>query len=128
MGAVRGGDIRQLTIKGREFDVKGEDANVTVDAGGFTNETGLNGNGSLHVTQRRKTAGLSDCPVSLDDTRKDLEFLQEIADAGDPVPVNLTLASGITYSGSLVLIGEIRKASGDGTATLEMRGAKFEQS
>jgi len=125
--AIRAGDIRQLTIKGREFDVKAEDANVSVDLGGYSNEVGLNGNGSTNVTQRRKVGGFSDCPVAIEDERKDLEFLQEIADAGVPVPVNLTLASGVTYTGSLMPIGELRKATGDGTLTLEMRGAKFEQ-
>ena len=43
------------------------------------------------------------------------------------MPVNLTLASGVTYSGSLIPIGEIKKATGDGTLALEMRGARFEQ-
>jgi len=124
---VRAGDIRQCTIKGREFDVKGEDANVNIRLGGYQNEVGINGNGTTHVTQRRMTAGLSDLTVSLDDDREDLEFLQSIADDADAVPVNLTLASGIVYSGSLVLVGEVGKATGDGTATLEMRGAKFEQ-
>lgn len=124
---VRAGDIRQVTINSREFDVKGEDANVNIDLGGFTNTVGLNGNGTTHITQRRKPAGFSDMPLSLDDGRKDLEFLQSLADAGDPVPVSITLASNKTYSGSLVLVGDVAKATGDGTISIEMRGAKFEQ-
>jgi len=127
MSGVRAGDIRQLTIKGREFDVKGEDANVNIDLGGYQNEAAINGNGTAYITQRRKLAGFSDCPLSIDESRKDLEFLQELADAGEFVPVNLTLASGVTYSGSLIPIGEIKKATGDGTLALEMRGARFEQ-
>lgn len=124
---VRAGDIRQLTYFGREFDIKGEDANVSIDLGGYANEAGINGNGTLHNTQRRKKASVADVPVSLDDTRKDLEFLQEKADAGDPGPLNITLASGITYSGSMVLVGEIKKATGDGTASLTFEGARLEQ-
>ena len=127
MGAVKGGDIRQLTIKGREFDVAGGDANVNVDLGGFSNEGSLNGNGTLSIIQRRKLAGFSDCPVKIDDSRQDMEFLQEIADAGEAVPVNMTLVSNKTYSGSLAVVGELQKATGDGTLALEMRGAKFEQ-
>lgn len=127
MGAVKGGDIRQITIKGREFDPKGGDANVNVDVGGFMNEGSLNGNGTLSIIQRRKLAGFSDCPVQIDDSRQDMEFLQEIADGGEPVPVTMTLASGITYSGNLAVVGELQKATGDGALTLEMRGAKFEQ-
>jgi len=124
---VRAGDIRQLTINGREFDVKGEDANVNIDLGGYANEVGLNGNGTAHVVQRRKAAGFSDCPVSIDDSREDLEFLQEVADGGEAVPVTITLASGVTYSGSLLPVGDLAKATGDGTLSLEMRGSKFEQ-
>ena len=124
---VRAGDIRQLTVAGRELDVQAGDANVNIDLGGFTNEVGINGNGSAFVTQRRKSAGFSDCPIVVDEARKDLEYLQGIADAGELVPVSITLASGMTYSGSLIPIGEIRKSTGDGTLALEMRGAKFEQ-
>ena len=127
MGAVRAGDIRQLVIKGREFDVRGGDANVNIDPGGFNNEASPNGNGETHITQRRKLAGFSDCPISIDDTRQDLEFIQDISDAGIVEPVTMTLATGIVYAGALVPIGEIMKATGDGTLSLEMRGKRFEQ-
>lgn len=127
MPQVKGGDIRQLTIKGREFDVKGEDANVNITLAGFTNEFTLNGNGTGNTIQRRKAGGFADCPLMIDDNRKDLEFLQEIIDSGELAPVNITLASGVTYSGSLTIIGDLQKGTGDGTSTLEMRGPKFEQ-
>ncbi len=124
---VRAGDIAQLMIQGRELDVKGEDANVNIDLGGFSNEAGISGNGTMHVTQRRKVAGFSDCPVSIDDERQDLEYLQAIVDLGLLVPVTITLASAITYAGSLIPVGDLAKATGDGTLSLEMRGPKFEQ-
>lgn len=127
MASVRAGDIRQFTLKGRELDIKGEDANVNIDLGGYTNEVGMTGNGKVQVTQRRKTAAITDVPISLDDTRGDLEFLQEIADAGEPVPVTITLASGVTYAGSMVLTGDLAKATGDGTVSIELRGEKLEQ-
>ena len=124
---VRAGDIRQLTYFGREFDIKGEDANVNIDLGGYTVEAGLNGNKTLHATKRSKKAMVGDVPVSIDDNRKDLEFLQEKADAAEVGPLSLTLASGVTYSGSMLLVGEIQKATGDGIATLSFEGAKLEQ-
>ena len=127
MAAVRGGDIRQLTIQGREFEVKGGDANVSIDLGGFANEIDFAGNGVVMTRQRRKAAGFGDCPIMVDDSREDFEYLKGLADAGDPVPVNMTLASGVTYSGNLTIVGDLAKATGDGTLTLEMRGAKFEQ-
>ena len=126
MPKVRGGDIRQLTINGREFAVMAE-ASVVIDPGGFQNDGGLNGNGELHINQRRKLAGFSDCTVSADDELGDLEFLQSIADNGDTVPVTITLASNVTYSGQLSPWGELNKNTGDGVVTLEMRGAKFEK-
>lgn len=126
MTAVRGGDIRQLTVNGREFGV-GKEATVNVDLGGFSNDGGLNGNGTLHINQTRKLAGFSDCPISIDDANQDLEFLQDIQSQGIVVPVTMTLASNVVYSGSLSVWGEFQKNSGEGSATLEMRGAKFFQ-
>ena len=126
MATVRGGDIKQLMIAGREFDVAAE-ANVNIDLGGMTNEMAINGNGNPHVTQRRKVAGFSDCTISIDDSKQDLEYIQNISALAELVPVTITLASGVTYSGSLLPIGDVMKATGDGTLSLEMRGSKFEQ-
>lgn len=124
---VRGGDIRSFTWYGRSFDPAGGDGTVNIDLGGYTNEASMTGNGALHVNQRRKAAGFSDLKISVDDARQDIEFLQDKANAGVPGPATITLASGIVYSGNLLPIGEIVKAGGDGTATLEGRGARFEQ-
>jgi len=124
---VRAGDIRQLTWFGRELDVKGEDANVNIDLGGFTVEAGINGNGSIPTTQRRKKAKVGDVAVSIDDNRGDLEFLQEKQNAGEPGPLSITLASGISYSGNMILTGELVKATGDGTASCTWEGAKLEK-
>jgi len=123
---VRAGDIRQLTWFGKEFDVKGEDANCGLDLGGFTGEMAINGNGTTHDTQRRKKASLSDVPVSIDDDRGDLEFLQGKVNTNSYGPLNVTLASGVTYSGSMKLVGDLKKMTGDGTASLTWEGAKLE--
>lgn len=125
MGSVRAGDIRQLKWFGRELDIKGEDANVTLDLGGYLNEATINGNGSFHNTRRRKKALVGDVPVSIDDARGDLEFLQEKADAGEPGALSITLASGVSYTGNMMITGELRKSTGDGTATLTFEGAKL---
>lgn len=125
--SVRAGDIRQFTWYGRALSIKGGDANVNVDVGGFSNEAEPNGDGTMHVRQRRKLPGFSDLPVSVDDNRQDLEFIQGKADVGEAGPCTLTLASGVVYSGNLVPVGDIMKATGDGTLTLEGRGERFEQ-
>ena len=124
--SVRGGDVRQLTVDGREL-APADDVSVNIDAGGFENESKLTGNGLLHINQKRKVAGFSDFTISADDSDNDLKFVQDLSNAGSAVPVTMTLASGKVYSGQLAVTGEVAKNTGDGTITLEMRGAKFEQ-
>lgn len=125
--AIRAGDIRQLKVNSRELDIKGGDASVKIRLSGFQNSLDLSGNGNQLITQRRKTAGFADCPVMVDDTNQDLEYLQSLADAATPVPVNMTLATGVTYGGTLVVVSDLEKDTGAGVHNLEMRGAKFEQ-
>lgn len=124
--SVRAGDIRQFTVGGREFDPAPE-SSWTIRLAGMTNEVALTGNGVPHVTQRQQTGGISDCAVSIDPSRQDLEYLNGIKNSGEPTPTNLTLINGTTYSGALYIVGDLEQNSGEGTATLEMRGAKFEQ-
>lgn len=123
---VRGGDIRQVMINGREFDVAPE-SNVTYRLAGFTNETAPTGNGSAHTTQRRKLGGFESLPLSVDPTREDIEFLQSIGDAGEAVPMFMTLANNITYGGSLTIQGAIDPNSGDGQVEISALGSTFEQ-
>ena len=123
---IRAGDIRSLRWFGKELDVKGEDANVVIDLGGYSLEVAQNGNGTAHTTQRVKKATVADVPVSIDDDRGDLEFLQEKQNAALPGPLQIGLASGKTYGGSMYLVGEVRKSTGDGTASLTWEGSKLE--
>lgn len=126
MTPIRAGDILQLTINSREFDCAKEgSADITLK--GKTNEASINGNGTLHVKQARKLPGFSGLPLSIDPTRQDLEFLQDIQNGFQAVPVMMTLVSGVAYSGSLVIQGDLNYSTGEGTCTLEMRGETFEQ-
>jgi hypothetical protein len=124
---VRAGDIRQITIAGREYDPAPE-SGCTILPGGFANEVSLNGNGTMHGTQKRRVAGIKELSLSIDDSRQDLEELKDIGDKGEAVPVNITLVNGIAYTGSLVLVvDELGKATAEGTATISLLGEKFEQ-
>ena len=125
--AIRAGDIRQLKINSREFDVKAGDAAVGLVLNGFENDVSVSGNGNLLITQRRTMAKLDNLPLVLDDTNQDLEFLSSIRDAATPVPVNITLATGVTYGGTLMIKGEVKKNTGDGTCTLELDGQNLQQ-
>lgn len=126
MAKVRGGDITQLIINGRVFEVKA-DSNVTYRLSGVTNESEPTGAGGMHTTQRRKLGGFESCPISLDGTKQDLEFLQSFADTGEPGACSMTLANGITYSGDLTIEGDIDGSSGDGQVEISAMGPKFEQ-
>jgi hypothetical protein len=122
---VRGSEIRQLIIAGREMDPVGE-ANVTYRLSGFKNESTPTGNGGVHTKQTRKLGGFDSLPLSVDPSRKDVEFIQALADAGLPVPVSMTTAAA-TYSGDLVIEGDLDPNTGDGQLEISALGAKFEQ-
>ena len=126
MASVRSGDIIQATIDGTEFDPKG-DTGCDVFPGGYSNEAAANGNGTVHVTQKKILGGFDNLSLSIDDETDGLKTLQDIADAGEPVAVSITMPSGVTYQGSLVLIGEVKKSTSDGVAIISARGEKFEQ-
>lgn len=126
MSKVRAGDVRQLTIKGREFDPAPE-SSCNILVGGYSNEYTTCGNGEDHIKQARKGAGITDLTLSIDDERRDLEFLAEIQNSGESVPVTCTLASGVAYAGSLFIVAEdLGKSTGDGTASISLRGKRFE--
>ncbi len=126
MATVRSGDIIQLTAAGREFD-PAPDSNVTYRTSGWMNENTSTGNGGLHTKRTRKLGGFDSLPLSLDSEKKDLEYLQGLADAGVPVPWSMTLASGYIYAGDLVVEGELDANTGDGQVEVTALGPKFEQ-
>ncbi len=126
MATVRGGDIIQVMLFGREFDVAA-DSNVTYRLSGRQNESTPTGNGGMHTTQRQKLGGFDSLPISVDPSRGDVEFLQEKANAGEPGPCSMTLINGITYSGNLTIQGEIDPNTGDGQVEISALGPKFEK-
>jgi hypothetical protein len=126
MAKSRGGDVRQYLISGREFDPVGG-SSPTIMLSGFTNENLPTGNGKLHTVSRRKLGGFDGAVISLDSTRKDQEFIQNLINDGENFTVSLTLASGITYSGSGKIEGELNFNSNDGQLEFAFRSEKFEQ-
>jgi len=126
MASVRAGQVLQCVIYDREFDVK-EGTNINYRLNGKTNETTLNGNGSNHTIQTLKPGGFDSLTISLDATKKDLEYLQAANDLGEPGNCSFTLINGIAYAGQLTLQGEIDASSGDGQVDISALGAVFEQ-
>lgn len=124
--AARGGDVRQYLISGREFDpVAG--SSPTIILAGYINENLPTGNGKLHTVSRRKLGGFDGGVISLDVTRKDQEFIQNLISGQEAFSVSVTLASGITYSGSGKIEGESNFNSNDGQLEFAFRSENFEQ-
>ena len=123
---IRAGETSQVLINGREFDAAAE-SGYTINLGGLDNETKITGNGELHTEQRRVPASISDMALSIDATRGDLEYLEDLKNRGAAVPVSITLVSNITYFGNLVIEGEMPYSAGEGQVTLQMNGSRIEQ-
>src|SRR5262245_58964599 len=121
MGVAVGGSIESVSIRGRLFPVAA-DADVSRKLGGFENEIQSNGDGSGRMVKTRVPWLLDGVQVEINDSRADAEFLQEIADSLETVPITVTLASGVTYQGNGTVSGEIGTSSQSTTATLSLSG------
>lgn len=128
MGAktVRAGDIKQIIIHDREFDPK-EGSSTTFRTAGYKNESSSTGNGGISTKQNRKLGGFDSVGISLDNSKGDLEYLQEKADSGEAGNSSITLADGSTYAGDLVIQGEIDASSDGGSTEITALGVKFEK-
>lgn len=120
MGAV-GGSIESVSIRGRNFSVAA-DADGNRKLGGFENEVQANGDSSGRIVKTRVPWLLDGLTLSIDDSRGDQEFLQEIADGNVTVAVSVTFASGATYSGTGTITGEVQMSSQSSTAGVTLSG------
>jgi hypothetical protein len=120
MGAV-GGSVESVSIKGRGFAVAA-DADAGRKLGGFENEKQMNGNGTSRTVKTRVGWMIGGLTLSVDDDQGDHEFLQEIADGTEDVPISITLASGAVYSGTGTVTGELSGSSQSATVEVELSG------
>lgn len=119
--ATVGGSIESISIRGRLFAVAA-DAEANRKLGGFENEVQPNGNGTARIIKTRVAWVLDSVTVDVNDDRADQEFLQEIADGNDYVPITITLASGVTYQGTGILTGEVQMSTQNSTAQISLGG------
>ena len=115
------GAMRSLTINGRGFKVA-HDGSGNKAMGGRNNEVAMNADASFRIIQTVLPGSFSDLNVECDDSRGDQEYLQEFADDGLPVPVVATYAANISYTGDLVISGEISKDENTGLISLSFQG------
>lgn len=121
MGAAVGGSLENVAIKGRLFAVAA-DASVNRKLGGFENAVESNGDGTARIIKTRVPWSASGVQLEINDARGDQEFLQDIANAKDFVPVELTFASGSTWTGRGIITDAIEFDSQKSTAQIAMMG------
>jgi hypothetical protein len=121
MGAAVGGSIESISLKGRLFPVAA-DADAGRNLGGFTNEVQANGDGTARLVKKRMPWKLGGLDVEINDDRADLEFLQEISDGLEFVPISITLANGNTYQGKGTITGDVESSTEKATAGITLEG------
>ena len=120
------GAMRSLTINGRAFKVA-HDGSGNKAMGGRNNEISMNADKSFRVLQTVMPGSFNDLQIEIDDSRGDQEFLQGLADAGLPVPVVATYAANISYTGDVVIAGEIQKDENTGLIGLSFQGGELQK-
>ncbi len=120
MAAV-GGPIENVSIKGRIFPVAA-DADVSRTLGGFTNEVGLNGDGSGRIIKTRVAWKLEGLTLSCDDANGGQEFLQDVANSQSFATIVITYASGLVYSGQGTVTGDFTGSSANSTVGVTLSG------
>jgi hypothetical protein len=123
---IRGGDVRQFKLGGRELQVAPE-AEMELTLPGYQGEYKPSGNGAMAGVGKRVLGAIDGVKVICKNEDKDHEFITGIRDGMDVSAVTLTLIDGVTYSGAMAIEGEVKYATGDGSASFALRGEKLEQ-
>jgi hypothetical protein len=121
MGAAVGGSVEAVDIKGRNFPVAA-DADANRSLGGFTNEVSANGDGTARILKTRVPWNLDGLALEINNDRQDLEFLQDVANSLDFVPMTITFADGNTYMGPGMITGDVKASSATATAPIGLMG------
>lgn len=116
-----GGSIESVSLSGRLFSVAA-DADSNRKIGGWENDVQANGDGTGRVIKTRVPFSVDGLNLSIDDTRGDAEYLQELQDLKDFFPISVTYASGVVYQGSAQIVGETAISSQNTTATVALMG------
>lgn len=122
------GSIKEVALNGRTFETVA-DADANTDIGGVMNEWIPHGNGVTgHVSQTAKGWKVEGVGIYIDDTREDQEFIQDIADKGQPVTFLITYNDNTSRSGKGLPTGDLTTSSKNGVMTPTFEGpGKLEQ-
>jgi hypothetical protein len=116
-----GGPLESVTINNRRFAVDGE-VNADIKLAGFLNELKTNGDGSPRLLKSIKTGKVDKIPIVIDDSRGDLEFIQETIDSTDFVPCDITLCTGVVFSGNMQITGDPVESTKEATMEITLEG------
>lgn len=117
-----GGSIESVSLDGRLFSVAA-DADSNRKIGGSENEFQANGDGSTGRLLKTKVGWSVDgLTLSIDDTRADAEYLQDLQDGVDFFAISITYASGVTYQGTGQIVGETATSSQNTTGAVALMG------
>lgn len=119
--ATVGGSIRQISIRGRIFAVP-SDVDAQRKLGGDENEVQTNGDRTSRIIKTIVAWALSSLTVSVDDSRGDQEFLQDVANSSKFSVITVTFASGITWEGEGIITEELNYSSQSATAAIALMG------
>lgn len=121
MSAATGGSIESIGIRGRILPVPADtDANLKL--GGKEAKVEPNGDGTARKILVTVPWGIQNLAVEINDNRADHEFLQEIAEEKDWVPIDITMASGVVYAARGSIVGEVQRSTMNSTATISLAG------
>ncbi len=116
-----GGSIESASLNGRLFPVAA-DADVQRKLGGFENEHQSNGDGSGRLIKTRTGWSLSGLTISIDDSRNDQEFLQDLQNMKDYFVIAVTLVSGAVWQGLGQIVEEAPMSTQATTADITLMG------
>lgn len=120
MSAV-GGSVASITLAGRYFAVAA-DGDIQRMLGGSVNDVQANGDRSGRLIKIATPWECTDVQISIDDSREDQTFLQELADRNSFFAIAVTFASEVTFSGEGQITDTINVSSANTTATLALKG------
>ncbi len=116
-----GGSVREVHVKGRPYSVAA-DSDGNRDLGGMSVETQMNGDGTARYIQTAKPWMLDGLALAIRDGSDDQEFLQNIVDLGEAVPIGFLLAGNVIYSGRGLPTGDIKMSTQNITAPVSFSG------
>ena len=117
-----GGSIESVALDGRIFSVAA-DADSNRKLGGWENEVQTNGDQTARLIKTAVPWSVDGLTLSIDDTRNDAEYLQDLQDRTDFYPIAITYPSGVVYQGTGQIVGETATSSQNTTGSVSLMGS-----